>query len=126
MPHSTQAEPLAATEVLRWLHGHGLRRVAVISDHIALALGQQRPISGNGGFSKAFRLNEFFRVAHAPGNTTHIFFVAGERNPADALSRSNRLGDGQSAVRSDDRVFPGLGGFHHPYAEAKARPWWCW
>eukprot|EP00760_Papus_ankaliazontas_P016007 PhM_4_TR16751/c0_g1_i3/m.26827 len=52
--HSAWAEPIGALEIVRWIRSKSAGRIALVTDHSALAKGQRRPISGNGGFSHAF------------------------------------------------------------------------
>jgi hypothetical protein len=122
---SAWAEPRAATEMIKLIRSQGGQRVAVVSDHIALAQGQRRPESGNAGFSKAWYLNEFFReLYHVPG-AHEVFFVEGTKNPADAPSRTTMVGDTQWHIAQSTMTFPSLASFYHPYAKRDdTRLWW--
>ena len=97
--------------------------MALITDHNAMAWGQRRPVSGKGGFSKAYFLNSFFFELYENGGG-QVFYVEGTKNPADAASRSNRIGDPFSAHVVTDLTLPALTEFNHPYLETKKRPWW--
>ena len=99
MPHSAHAEPLAARVVLDWLYAThpGTANVAVVSDHQPMATAQRRWFNHHGGFSGAWPLNAFFGTLYEgapPGSFREVFYVPGEANVADAISRSNRVGDG--------------------------------
>ena len=126
IPHSAWAEPIAATELVRWLQARGAKQLAVVSDHIALASGQRRPAAGTGAFSKAYYLNEFFRALYSEKGVQEVFFVDGLDNPADTPSRSTWVGDTSWHVRPLTGVtFPSLAGFVHPYASVQSpRVWW--
>lgn len=123
MMHSAHAEPIGATEILRWVRAKGARNVAVVTDHNAMVWGQRRPWSAKGGFSKSYFLNQFFTELYENGGG-QVFFVEGARNPSDHTSRSNRLGDPMSARIVKDMTFPLLTSFFHPYLEKRRRPWW--
>ena len=121
--HSAHAEPIGATELLRWVRNKGAKKIALVTDHNAMVWGQKRPISGKGGFSKAFFLNSLFQELYDNGGG-QVFYVEGEHNPADKPSRGNRLGDPLSARQIHEMTFPSLAEFKHPYAEKRERPWW--
>ena len=90
-----------------------------------MCYGQQRPASGNGGFSLAYHLNAFFQPLYAFSPAAAVFFVEGARNVADAPSRATRLGSPQLVMELYDFAFPPLSDFHHPYLQPRERPWWC-
>eukprot|EP00760_Papus_ankaliazontas_P011349 PhM_4_TR14728/c0_g1_i1/m.12386 len=119
---------MAATAVTRWARENfAPRLIAVVSDHEALAQGQRRPHSGNGGFSSAYHLNEFFRTLYADGGLHQVFYVPGHENPADAPSRNTVVGDLVWHVeRVNNEMFPSLSTFTHPYLDTPppSRPWW--
>jgi len=124
--HSAWSEPIGALEALRWTRKRLGRhaRIAIVTDHIALAHAQRRPGSGNGGFSTAYHLNNFYAELYKDIlDDADIFYVEGHLNPSDSLSRSNRIGDPQSFSKSD-MTFPSLAEFFHPYMEIPQRPWW--
>ena len=124
--HSAWAEPLAAREVLAWVRNSlGAKgRTAIVTDHIAMALGQRRPLSGNAGFSKAYHLNAFFADLYATGDECQVFFVEGEKNPADGPSRSCRIKDAMTVTEIADSFISPLSTFWHPYADLPQRRWW--
>ena len=130
MQHSAWAEPKAATLIVRHLRSlfPYLRSLAVVSDHRALATGQRRPLSGNGGFSSAFPLNDFFATLYGDGGDHHVFYVEGECNVADTPSRTTVIGDTawRFELAPPGFVFPSLSAFSHPYAASTlaARSWW--
>lgn len=85
-PYSAWTEPLAATTVFQWAKARSKGPFALITDHLpvnlAIATGQRRPCSGNGRFSSAFHVNEFFVNFYAPENdsgSNQIFYVERER-----------------------------------------------
>ena len=103
---------------------HG-SRIALVTDHIAMCTGQQRPISANGGFSLAYHLNHFFQGLYAFSPDAAVFYVEGPKNIADAPSRATRLQSPQLTKEIFDMAFPSLARFHHPYLQPRERPWWC-
>ncbi|MDP3759317.1 MAG: hypothetical protein Q8R01_02220, partial [Ramlibacter sp.] len=123
LQHSATAEPRAVSRVFGWLRealGVGISaataaRIAVVTDHDAMARGQRRWCSGFGGFSLAHALNEAFRAMHGPHLETEVFYVPGECNIADGPSRDPTPATAID-VRSVALVFPSLAGCHHPYA----------
>jgi ubiquitin C-terminal hydrolase len=125
--HSAWAEPIAAREAVLLARSYGARRLAVITDHSALAHAQRRPITGNGGFSKAFYLNEFFRVLYADGQTNNVFWVDGLSNRADAPSRATMVGDTNWHIHSlRNRIAPELQHLLLPHSTPKEpNAWWC-
>jgi hypothetical protein len=52
------------------------------------------------------------------------FYIPGDENPADAASRSNKVGDPISVTIRPDTIFPSLASLFHPFATAETRPWW--
>ena len=127
VPYSAWAEPMAATEIVTWLRltHPGVKKIAVVSDHGALPLGQRRPLSGNGAFSHAYHLNEFFRILYAEGSDHQVLSVPGALNIADGPSRDTNVGDTTWRVRTlTGYLFPSLHTFHHPYAPTRQRAWW--
>jgi hypothetical protein len=123
--HSAWAEPLGAIEVLRWLckQPEAAGRIAVVTDHIALALAQRRPLSGNCGFGRAHFVNAFMKELYEADPTAQVFYVKGEENPADAPSRQTRLGEPLTATATPVTI-PALSTFLHPFALPPARKWW--
>ncbi len=122
--HSAWTEPMAALEAIRWARRLCSGRIALVTDHISIASGQRRPLSGNGGFSKAFHLNNIFKELYQDGQDHQIFYVEGPYNPADAPSRDTRIGDYTTSKILTDRTFPPLASFFHPYSAPIPRPWW--
>jgi hypothetical protein len=125
--HSAHAEPMGATEIVRWIKRRlpKARRIAVVTDHIALAMGQRRPTSGNRGFAKAYYLNEFFMEIYA--NTQQqidVFYVEGSQNIADAPSRDVVMGAPWQERRELNMTLPPLNEFFHPFEHPFERPWW--
>jgi hypothetical protein len=123
--HSAWAEPRGATEIVRLLRSRGMRRIAVVSDHVALAQGQRKPLSGNNGFSRSFWLNEFYRALY-DGGDGEVFFVEGQLNLADTPSRNTMLGDRRWHVAPYSGMFPSLHNFFHPPSATSTTPraWW--
>jgi integrase len=127
--HSAWAEPIAAREAVRLARSWGAKTIAVVTDHAALAHGQRRPLSGNGAFSCAWHLNEFYRELYTVEGDHQVFYVEGCKNPADGPSRMTVVGDTRWHCRPlTDLVHPNLRDFFHPYAlpSAKERDkaWW--
>ncbi|MDO9355465.1 MAG: hypothetical protein Q7T55_17320, partial [Solirubrobacteraceae bacterium] len=124
IPHSAWAEPLGATELIKWIRTHTSGRLAIVTDHNALAAAQRRPRTGNGGFSKAYYLNNFFKELYSDNLDHQVFYVQGESNPADYASRTNKLGDPLSATVLRDTTFPSLRSFAHPHEVPPLHRWW--
>ena len=126
MRFSAHAEPTAGKEVIAWVRARCKGRIAVVTDHIAMAMAQRRPISGNGGFSTAFPLNEFFVALYGEKGDllADVFHCEGVKNPTDGISRSNRIGDPFRFTVNKEVTFPPLSSFHHPYRCAPRRAWW--
>lgn len=126
MRHSAHAEPRAVIEVIKKLRTRIKGPIAIVSDHAALATGQRRPLTGNGGFSKAYWLNEAFHTLYDDEEEHQIFYVEGIKNPADSASRATSVGDTRwiEAV-CPELLFPPLKAFHHPYLEDTRghQPW---
>ncbi|PHR97720.1 MAG: hypothetical protein COA68_12285 [Oceanobacter sp.] len=120
--HSATAEPLAVARLLDWAKERGLRRIAIVTDHIALATGQRRWWSNYGGFSTAHALNEAFLRLPVPEG--HIFYLPGSENPADALSRDVSSRSYALVERRSNVRLPALGRSWHPYS-SDDRPLWC-
>ena len=115
LQHSAHAEPTAAKEVCSWMkrkHPH-VKKVALVTDHEALANGQRRWWSGNGGFSTAFHLNAAFRETNG---YAEIFHVQGKENLCDGDSRSAEAAACRT-IRYEvvNEVFPDLNQFVHPW-----------
>eukprot|EP00743_Colponemidia_sp_Colp-15_P017100 GILK01021043.1.p1 GENE.GILK01021043.1~~GILK01021043.1.p1 ORF type:complete len:274 (-),score=9.91 GILK01021043.1:311-1036(-) len=116
LKHSAHAEPCAATELCRWIKElfPAVKKIALVTDHMALARGQMRWWSGNGGFSTAFFINEAFREIN---DFAEVFHVKGEANICDADSRSTEAAKAKSIQVSEmEMVWPELTTFEHPFA----------
>jgi hypothetical protein len=127
--HSAHAEPRAASTVLQWLRARlpQHRHVAVVTDHQPMATAQRRWYNRHGGFSGAWPLNTFFAALYHDHDDARrdVFYSPGEQNVADALSRSNRIGDGVRAVPAPSSIqLPSLATFWHPHAQRPDRPLW--
>ena len=113
--HSAHAEPRAVMICLRWLKRHRQisGRVAIMTDHAAIAYGQRRWWSAFGGFSRATALNGAFEEMYSdPELQVEILHIPGDLNPADTLSR-NPEGYEIRCKADDDFVFPSTA--VHPY-----------
>ena len=122
--HSAHAEPRAAQLALRWTRGHAgyeNARIALITDHVAIATGQRRWYSNNGGFSTSFHLNEVFRELYDHGGG-EVFHVEGVRNEADQLSRDPYASTTLRATRAKVS-FKELGSLRHPYLSLRRFSW---
>jgi hypothetical protein len=114
MGHSAHSEPRAATRCVQWIRQqHPGARIALVTDHAAIASGQRRWYSGNGGFSSSYLLNELFRVLYGGGGG-EVFFVDGVLNPADGPSRDVSATFALT-VTPTRIIFPDLQAFHHPH-----------
>ena len=117
LKHSAHAEPTAAKELLRWMKVEfpAAKKIALVTDHLALAKGQRRWWSGNAGFSTAFHLNEAFKEING---TAEVFHVEGEANICDEDSRSAQAAAARFIrVEKMQELVPDLTGFDHPYKE---------
>ena len=126
--HSAHAEPRAATAVLQWLKTQKpLGHIALVTDHSAMPMGQRRWWSGYCGFSPAHPLNELFLALYGSDDLSayrrDIFFVEGEKNPADGPSRRALIGQ-PLTISEADIVFPDLSAFTHPYMQRPERKSW--
>jgi hypothetical protein len=124
MLHSARAEPTAALRAVQWTRAQlgGTASIALITDHIAMASGQRRWNSGYGGFSSTgFHLNEFFRELYASGGG-EIFYVEGEQNRADGLSR-DPTAPFQLKTTTSQHTFRDLGLLTHPFETLPRRPY---
>jgi hypothetical protein len=116
MLHSARAEPTAALRAVQWTRQQlgGAASIALVTDHIAMASGQRRWNSGFGGFSSTgFHLNEFYRELYANGGG-EVFYVEGEHNRADGLSRDPTAPFHLKAQRAQ-LTFRDLGLVAHPF-----------
>jgi hypothetical protein len=114
--HSAHAEPRAAEYAVRWARsqpGYGNAKVALITDHVALATGQRRWYSNFSGFSTSYHLNNFFRTFYAGGGG-EVYHVDGERNEADQLSRDPSASY-SLVVREGCTTFRELSTVRHPF-----------
>jgi hypothetical protein len=114
--HSAHAEPRAAALAVRWARsqpGYGNAKVALITDHGALATGQRRWYSSFSGFSTSYHLNNFFSTLYDNGGG-EVFHVDGERNEADQLSRDPSAGY-TLTVREGSTTFRELATVKHPF-----------
>lgn len=132
MRFSAHAEPLAATLAVRWAKSRfksDVGRIAVVTDHAALALKQRSHETHNGGFSRNWYLNQFYNELYDEANTDRndVFYVEGPNNPADSPSRSTAIGDSHVYVErvSQDFRMPDLRLLFHPHRTSRPRPWWC-
>jgi ribonuclease HI len=116
MLHSARAEPTAALRAVQWIRAHLGRNasVAIITDHIAMASGQRRWNSAYGGFSSTgYHLNEFYRELYSNGGG-QVFYVEGEDNRADGISR-DPTAPFHLKVEKADLTFRDLGLVTHPF-----------
>jgi len=114
--HSAHAEPRAALCAMQWARsqpGYANARVALITDHVAIATGQKRWYSANGGFSTSYFLNECFKELYEHGGG-EVFHVDGERNEADQLSRDPHASTVLS-VTPVNVAFRSLASVRHPH-----------
>ena len=122
--HSATAEPRAVTHCFKYMKevldiGKSTdhkTRIALVTDHDAIARGQLRWYSGFSGFSKAYDLNTAFQSINNATTTTEVFYVEGELNIADGPSRDVNTNT-FIEIRDVDILFPSLTQFHHPYSD---------
>jgi hypothetical protein len=114
--HSAWAEPRAALEAVRWARRRlgGSAKIALITDHAAMATGQRRWHANHGGFSGSYHLNAFYDELYAHGEG-EVFYVEGERNEADQLSR-DASAPYQLRATASPVTFKELASVKHPYA----------
>jgi len=128
-PHSAHAEPRAAQVLLEWVKEAfpESKSIALVVDHQPMATAQRRNFTRHGGFSGAWPLNQFFRALYegaTDGAHREVFFCEGTSNIADAISRSNRIGDGLRVREAFGVTLPNLDACTHPYAGGPDRLWW--
>jgi hypothetical protein len=114
--HSAHAEPRAAECAIRWARarpGYQNARVALITDHVAMATGQRRWYSHFSGFSTSFYLNRFYQSLYAGGGG-EVYHIDGEKNQADQLSRDESATH-TLAVKRSTATFPELALVEHPF-----------
>jgi len=122
--HSAHAEPCGAYELLRWIHEQGRsERIAIITDHAALALGQRRWWSNYNGFGRSFYINRFYQELYRLSPGAEIFQVPGEKNIADGPSRDPYATRTLSAQLETKLTFPSLTTFTHPFATHALEEW---
>ena len=122
--HSAHAEPRAAKAAIQWARTFGRlpnARVALLTDHIAIAGAQKRWYSNYGGFSTSFHLNECFRELYRGGGG-EVFHVDGTRNEADQLSRDPNAST-TLRWRRVNEGFKDLRTVVHPYREVPRLPY---
>jgi hypothetical protein len=103
---SASAEPEGVYRCLTWLRTrYGYKGpVAVATDHIALVEAQLDKRTGHRGHSRAFYLN---RALTMVGIDDELFYIPGENNIADVLSRDDcRAECGFRAVTVEGIVMP--------------------
>ncbi len=117
--HSAHAETVAAKEIVTWARSKFGKdaRIALVTDHEALAKGQRRWWSGHGGFSTAYHLNEAFKEINK-NIRAEIWHVEGLKNPTDGDSRSDVAAKtkGINVTEMEVQRIPQLSEFYHPYA----------
>jgi hypothetical protein len=130
MRFSTVSEPTAVVRIFSWLRERFGRapngrkwRVALVTDHMAIASGQRRWKSHNGGFSTQQYLNDAFRVINTAEVETTVFHVHGDDNIADGPSRTTDS-PYEKATLCGLVVLPTLHGFFHPEDAAPRRAAW--
>lgn len=120
--HSAHAEPRAARLAMQWVRsqeGYQKARIALVTDHIAIATGQRRWYSNFGGFSTSYHLNACFDELYEHGGG-EVFHVDGARNEADQLSRDPSA-SWRLTVRRASTTFRDLRSVVHPHGEIPRR-----
>ncbi|KPA73102.1 TATE DNA transposon [Leptomonas pyrrhocoris] len=123
--HSAHAEPAAILRLLKLMYRRNPRpgqMWAVVTDHIAIVRAQRRQ-NGYGGMGRGYALNTLFQYTNALFHEKEIvvvfFYMAGETNPADDLSR--HFGETYSAQTiqspADDFGVPKLQNGYSPLCE---------
>lgn len=116
---SAHAEPMAATEILDWVKKHRpmYKKIALVTDHKALALGQMRWWTGFGGHSTAYHINEAFKRIN---NFAQVFYVEGHKNICDADSRSREAREAKThKIIECNESWEKLEQYEHPYASER-------
>ena len=118
LEHSATAEPAgisAVMDVLPSLLGASVTkpRIAFVTDHQAITMGQERWYAQTGGYGFGVELNNMFQ--RTEGCT--FFFVPGECNLADGISRST----GSWCKEVGGFRFPSLENYSHPYVSIPER-----
>lgn len=89
------------------------KRIALVTDHAAIAFAQRNWRTGFGGFSFSYYLNLFFSKGYDEGWSAEVFYVQGTLNPADGPSRSPSF---LFTATETEFAFPNLRSFYHPFA----------
>lgn len=88
---SAHAEPTALSAILMEVHKRWptAKRIAAVTDHLAIPTAARKP-NGYGGIGHGRALNLLFQTVDTlseAGYHVSFFYIAGELNPSDALSR---------------------------------------
>jgi hypothetical protein len=121
--HSAHAEPRAARLAIQWVRrqdGYQNARIALVTDHVAIATGQRRWYSNFGGFSTSYHLNSCFEELYGHGGG-EVFHVDGVLNEADQLSRDPSASWRLTAKRVS-ATFRDLRSVIHPHREMLRLP----
>ena len=116
--HSAHAEPTAAKEIIEWLKKErNYKKIALVTDHKALAMGQTRWWTGFGGHSTAFHINEAFKMING---FAEVFFVEGSKNNCDQDSRSKEARNSKDyLILPCTESWGTLDEYEHPYADER-------
>ena len=120
MRHSARAEPKAVELAIAWAKQQGAKRIAMVTDHIALVQGQRRWWSGYGGSSTAYYLNNAYKEAYTEADT-EFYYVEGTSNPADQPSRTTT--STTLTISGCNSTFPQVGDFLHPFINRPPCRW---
>jgi hypothetical protein len=120
MEFSARAEPRAVQRLMNHLNNtlntKSQLTIAIVTDHQAIPNGQRRWYSNNGGFSTAWELNSAFTELYRhPAWHIELFYVPGELNIADPLSRHPETSYELRQEYVSDILFPSMDNFQHPY-----------
>lgn len=103
--HSAHSEPRAVGCILRELRREGIprgTRIAVVTDHSAIAYAQRR-LNGFGGIGRGYALNKLYeqtnKLFHEEGVVILFFYINGKSNPADTFSRNFGADVGDEVTR---------------------------
>ena len=121
--YSAWAEPRAVERCLTHLsqRQNPPKRIAVVTDHIAIVSGQSRWTSRFAGFSASWFLNSAYKSA-TQFDRVEFFYIKGAENPADAASREVSAGFDLAAKPLQPLALPALSSLYHPHADTPVHP----
>ena len=118
IPSSAFAEPYGAARAVKFAMSRlqAGAKVALVTDHTPICIAQRKWYSAWGGVGRGTALNQMFQGL-APYDVA-VWYIAGEKNPADTASRATTIGMPMS-IRRVNLILPPLEECYHPYREKR-------